>query len=329
MTLIEKLHSVIILSAVLSGLALSRVPWIADRAGALIVPCLMLMLTGTFLHVPLRRFGDAFQHRRVAVASLAINFLWTPLFASLLGWLFLADQPALWIGLLMLLVTPCTDWYLVFTGIARGNVGLSLALLPVNLVLQLVLLPVYLLGLAGALIPLDWRLVLESTAFVLLVPLLAVAGLRRVALSRGGAWLGRRVLPWVESAQILFLGLAIAAMFAAQGGVALQNPEAFVRLLPPLLLFFAVNLGLGLLVGRLLRTTYEDTASLCCTTLARNSPIALAIALVAFPEEPLIPLALVIGPLIELPTLAAVSQILLWIGRRGFFLPLHPTERRL
>jgi ACR3 family arsenite efflux pump ArsB len=319
MTLVEKLHSLIILAAVLAGLALGRVPWLAQHAGALIVPFLMVMLTGTFLHVPLRRFGDAFRHRRVAVASLAINFLWTPLLGTLLGWLFLRDQPALWIGLLMLLVTPCTDWYLVFTGIARGNVGLSLALLPVNLVLQLVLLPVYLFLLAGTLVPLDWRLVLTSTAFVLLVPLLASVVLRRAALrGRGGRWLGR-VLPFVESAQILFLGLAIAAMFASQGGVALQHPEAFLRLLPPLLLFFAVNLGLGLLAGRRLGAPYEDVVSLCCTTLARNSPIALAIAVVAFPEQPLIPVTLVIGPLIELPTLATVSQILLWIGRRGLF----------
>jgi arsenite transporter len=321
MTLVEKLHSFIILAAVLAGLALGRIPWIDQHAGVLIVPSLMLMLTGIFLHVPLRRFGDAFRHRRVAISSLAINFLWTPLLGSFLGWLFLRDQPALWIGLLMLLVTPCTDWYLVFTGIARGNVGLSLGLLPVNLVLQLVLFPVYLLLLAGALIPLDWRLVLESTAFVLLVPLLAAVVLRRAALrTRGSNWFGR-VLPFVESSQILFLGVAIAAMFASQGSVALGNPRAFFLLLPPLLLFFAVNLGLGLLTSRLLKATYEDAASLCCTILARNSPIALAIAVVAFPEQPLIAVALVIGPLIELPTLAAISQILLWIARRGFFPP--------
>ena len=46
------------------------------------------------------------------------------------------------------------------------------------------------------------------------------------------------------------------------------------------------------------------------TTLARNSPVALAIAVTAFPDEPLIALALVIGPLIELPVLACVSQVL-------------------
>ena len=55
------------------------------------------------------------------------------------------------------------------------------------------------------------------------------------------------------------------------------------------------------------------------TILARNSPIALAIALVAFPGEPLVALALVVGPLIELPVLTLISQALLWIGRKELF----------
>lgn len=45
------------------------------------------------------------------------------------------------------------------------------------------------------------------------------------------------------------------------------------------------------------------------TTTARNSPIALAIAVAAFPDRPLIAVALVIGPLVELPVLAVLAQI--------------------
>ena len=44
------------------------------------------------------------------------------------------------------------------------------------------------------------------------------------------------------------------------------------------------------------------------TSLARNSPLSLAIA--AFPDQPLISLALVIGPLIELPILSPISWVL-------------------
>lgn len=318
MSLFERLQPVIILGAVFAGLGLGRLPGLAEPAGALILPLLIAMLTGAFLHVPLRRLGDALRHGRVAALSLAINFAWTPLLAWLLGWLFLRDQPALWIGLIMLLVTPCTDWYLVFTSIARGNLPLSVALLPVNLALQLVLLPLYLLVLAGAVIPLDAQRTLQGVAQVLVVPLVAAAALRWVARrSRGEGWLESQALPAVQVGQIACLALAIVAMFASQGALIAQNPAVLLRLLAPLLAFFAINMSLGLSLGHVLRLRYADLASLCCTTLARNSPVALAVALVAFPDQPLIALALVIGPLIELPVLGIASQILLRVRAGG------------
>ncbi len=59
-----------------------------------------------------------------------------------------------------------------------------------------------------------------------------------------------------------------------------------------------------------------NTASLNLTKLARNSPIALAIAMTAFPHEPLIALVLIIGPLIELPLLSLITYLILKLNRK-------------
>ena len=64
------------------------------------------------------------------------------------------------------------------------------------------------------------------------------------------------------------------------------------------------------------KLNYQDSVSLSLTTLARNSPVALTIAVAAFPDKPLIALVLIIGPLIELPVLFLVSKILLGIKLR-------------
>lgn len=91
MTLVEKSQSLLILGAVLVGLALGQIPEIAGHAATLILPLLIAMLTGVFLSMPLHSFGKVFQFRSVAIASLTINFLWTPRFAWLLGGLFLME----------------------------------------------------------------------------------------------------------------------------------------------------------------------------------------------------------------------------------------------
>lgn len=59
---------------------------------------------------------------------------------------------------------------------------------------------------------------------------------------------------------------------------------------------------MDLFVSKKIDFTYSVYASLTMTTLARNSPLALAIAI-----------ALVIGPLIELPVLYIVSKFCLCV----------------
>lgn len=86
----------------------------------------------------------------------------------------------------MLLVTPCTDWYLVFIGTARGNVALAASLLPVNLVLQLLLLPVFVTVFTGTAADIPLGELALSVAVILGIPL-AIAAAVRLAAARAGA----------------------------------------------------------------------------------------------------------------------------------------------
>ena len=70
----------------------------------------------------------------------------------------------------MLMVTPCTDWYLIFTEIAKGNVALSTAILPVNLILQVLLLPIYLFLFAGVMKTVAISVLVESIVIVIVLP---------------------------------------------------------------------------------------------------------------------------------------------------------------
>lgn len=144
MSTIEKIQTFIILFAVTCGIVLGQFNMIHTYSDKFIVPFLFFMLYGLFLSIPLKEIKNGFRNLKFAGTSLTINFLWTPLLAWGLGALFLSDHPALWVGFIMLMVTPCTDWYLIFTEIAKGNVALSTAILPVNLILQVLLLPIYL-----------------------------------------------------------------------------------------------------------------------------------------------------------------------------------------
>lgn len=144
MRLIEKLEPAIILSAVLIGLIFSNIQVISQNTDYLITIFLCLMLYGIFLEIPLNELKNSFKNVKFTLTSLIINFIWTPLFGYFIGSIFLKGNIDILIGFFMLILTPCTDWYLIFTKMAKGDIKLSLSILPINLILQIILLPIYL-----------------------------------------------------------------------------------------------------------------------------------------------------------------------------------------
>lgn len=315
MGLTEKLQSVFIIIAILIGLILGQIKWVEENAVSLIIPSLMVMLFGVFLNIPLNRLGQAFQNYNMTGLILGMNFLWTPVFVWGLGAIFLRDSPDLWVGLIMLMVTPCTDWYLIFTGIAKGNVALATAFLPWNMILQVGLLPVYLLVFVEKLVQIDTSIFLESIVLVLAVPMFLAFIAKWLILKVNGFW--REIPLKIAARQTLFLCVAIAAVFASQGQTLIQRPDVLLKMLPPILIFYVITFFLTQVIARFGNFSYEDSACFSCTTLVRNSPLALAITTSVFPNRPLITLVLAIEPLIELPVMVLVSQLLLFLRRKG------------
>lgn len=105
----------------------------------------------------------------------------------------------------------------------------------------------------------------------------------------------------------IFISLAIVAMLASQGQILLNNLDLMWQVTIHILLYFIVNFKVNQHIGQLMSFSYSDRTNLNLTTLARNSPIALAVAMTAFPDLPLIALTLVIGPLLALPSLAIIN----------------------
>lgn len=301
----------VVLAAVAAGTAIGLVFDLGDAPERLVVPALVALLALTFAGVNAHAIATGIRpHPKVAAASLGVNFGWAPAVAGLLGWLLLSAHPDLRLGLVMLLVTPCTDWYLVFTGTARGNVALGASLLPVNLVLQLLLLPVFVTALTGAAADIPLADLAVSVAVVLGIPV-AVAALARFAAARAGAQDRLdEVLERLQPAGLALLAVAIVAIFAAHARVVTDNLDAVLRLLLPLGLFFASTYLVVTATAGGLRFAHPERVTLTMTTLARNSPVALAIASVAFADRPLVAIALVVGPLVELPVLAVTAHAL-------------------
>lgn len=280
------------------------------------------MLYGLFLEVPLKNLKKSFTNIKFTSTTLIINFIWTPLFGYFLGNLFLNGNIDIFIGFFMLILTPCTDWYLVFTKIAKGDLNLSLSLLPINLILQIILLPVYLIIFFSSNNSMSYTDLGYSLLIVIVIPFI-LAQLTKAILNDD---INEKASDFFSNYQIVFLALAVFAIFNSTGELLFKNLNSVLTIFIPLIIFFITNTIIDLLLSEKINFTYEEYASLTMTTLARNSPLALAIAINSFPGRELIAIALVIGPLIELPVLYIVSRFVLYIKKSGLFFTCRISE---
>lgn len=304
-----KKQPIIILFAALVGLVLGRFTTFGNISTKYIELFLMILLYILFATIDFKGVSRSFQNVKYTMVAIVINFIITPIIGFVLGKIFFADSIEIRIGLLMLLATPCTDWYLVFTKLSRGNVELNISILPINLILQIVLMPVYLFIFLGSEIQMETMSILKSIAVGLLIPFISAFITKMCLKNKDSA------KKWIEdqadNLQLFFLCLAVIIMFASESDNLFENSALLLKLFLPLLLFFIVIFLLGQFIGRILKFPKKDIIALNFTTLARNSPLSLAIAVMTFPELPLVSLSLVIGPLIELPILSVISNILL------------------
>ncbi len=307
---LDRMQPVLLLGAIGIGLLLAELtPALASRLGWLVSLGVFVVIYLVMLGVRERNILEAFRQRRPTIIALALNFLFTPLLAWGLGWLFLRDHPEIWVGLILYLVTPCIGWYLVFTDLAGGDVELGVSLLVWNILLQILLIPLYLWVLAGQIVALDLGIILRSVGLFLVLPYALAWSTRQIFAARTGSDMGLAEHLPLGPLKTGALMLVIAAMFASQGSVLLYNPGVILLMIGPGAAFFVVILAVALTLSRMANLTYPQTALLVFTTMARNSEVSLAVAVTAF-ASPLIALTVVIGPAIELPVLIIVLNLL-------------------
>lgn len=270
----------IYLTAVAGGLLLGSIaPGIGPRFEVLLWPVLAALLYATFVQVPLLHVRDAFRDGRFVLAILLGNFVFIPL----LVWLalqFLPNDPALRLGVLLVLLVPCTDWFITFAQFGRGSTARAIAVTPLNLLLQLLLLPAYLwLMLPAA----DFSAALKTedmlpAALVLIgLPLAAAALTERWVEARPERTLWRERLGWWP---VPLLAGVVFLITGAQVGTVLDAGAVLLTVLPVFVSFLLVAALLARGLARWLRLPVEAGRTLAFFSLGtRNSFVVLPFAL--------------------------------------------------
>ena len=247
--------------------------WAAPGAGTLlehaINPVLAALLYVTFLQVPVRQLGRSLRAGRFLGAALVVNFAVVPLVVAAFFTFLPADQ-AIRLGVLLVLLAPCVDYVIVFSGLAGGDSQRLLAATPLLLIAQMVLLPGYLLLFLGS----DLAVVEPGPfveAFVVLIAIpLALAWLTQT-------WAGERVGA-ISTTMVPLMAATLFAVVASQVPK-LGDLEQVLGVVPFYVAFLLVMAFAGVAVARLFRLDVASGRAIVFTGATRNSLVVLPLAL--------------------------------------------------
>ena len=304
----------------------------AFSIGSVSVPIAVGLLVMMYPVLAKVRYSDARAvagDRRLLVSSLVLNWLVGPALMFALAWVFLPDLPEYRTGLIIVGLARCIAMVLIWNDLACGDREAAAFLVAVNSVFQVLafaalgwlylqVLPAW-LGLATTSAEFSVAAITASVLVFLGIPLVAGYLSRRIGeATRGRAWYEGRFLPRVGPFALYGLLFTIVLLFALQGRQVIDRPLDVLRIALPLLVYFAVMFGAGMLTGRLAGLSYARTATLAFTAAGNNFELAIAVAIGTFGATSGQALAGIVGPLIEVPALIALVYVALWLRPRLF-----------
>lgn len=287
-----------LLAIVVGGLFGWLIPAAAKPLEISINPVLGLLLFATFLGIPFAKIGQALRDVRFMATVMILNFIIVPVVVFGLS-RFVAHDQALLIGVMMVLLTPCIDYVIVFSGLAGGSSDRLLAAAPLLMLTQMLLLPLYLLlfigpELVSAIEPGPF---IEALVVLIIIPLMAAALTQRWARR---ALAARHLMDLMQNLMVPLMMLTLAVVIGSQVVGVGQELRSLLAVIPIYVAFLIIMVPVGMIAAHVARLDAGSTTAVVFCGATRNSLVVLPLAL-ALPEPlALVALVVVTQTLVEL-----------------------------
>ncbi|MFE0677866.1 bile acid:sodium symporter [Streptomyces sp. NPDC058867] len=276
-------HQVALYLAALAvgGLLGGAAPGLGPGLEHAVNPVLGALLFVTFLQVPAAELVRSLRDGRFLAAASTVNFVVVPLVVAAM-FTFLPSDRAVRLGVLLVLLCPCVDYVIVFSGLAGGSARRLLAATPVLLVAQMALLPGFLYlfmgsDLAGVV---EVGPFVEAFVFLIVVPLALAWALQAWAARRPA---GRRAADAASTAMVPLMAATLLVVVASQVPQLGDSRDDVVAVVPFYVAFLVVMAFAGKAVARLFRLAAPAGRAIVFTGATRNSLVVLPLAL-ALPD---------------------------------------------
>ncbi|MDP7525273.1 MAG: ACR3 family arsenite efflux transporter [Dehalococcoidales bacterium] len=253
--------------------------------------------------------------------TLIANWAVKPFTMAFFAWLFLAVVFSGYLtleqiqqyraGLILLGIAPCTAMVLVWSYLARGNMGHTLVMTGINSLAMVLLytpLALLLLGISGISVP--WLTLSLSVVIYIGTPLIAGYLTRSQVVKRKGLdWFNTRLAPVLGRVSVTALLVTLIVLFTYQGYLIVELPAIIAMISAGILANILLVFGVTYFAARMMRLGYEDAAPAAIIAGSNHFEVAIAVAITIFGVNSGAALATVVGVLTEVPFMLILVQL--------------------
>ena len=287
-----------------------------------IAVCLFAMIYPIMVQIGWEEIRGALRSPKPIALTLFANWVVKPFTMALFAWLFLGVVFSRFLtpeqvqeyraGLILLGIAPCTAMVLVWSYLARGNMGHTLVMTAINSLAMVVLyapLAVLLLGISGIKVP--WETIALSVAIYIVTPLIAGYFTRRQVVQRKGLeWFEAKLVPWLGRLSIAALLITLVILFIYLGHLIVELPAIIGMITAGIVVNILLVFGITYAAARFMKLRYEDAIPAAIIAGSNHFEVAIAVATTLFGVSSGAAPATVVGVLTEVP----IMLLLVWIS---------------
>ncbi|MCW4016601.1 MAG: ACR3 family arsenite efflux transporter [Candidatus Bathyarchaeota archaeon] len=283
--------------------------------------CLFLMMYPALLNLQLSELKKLAKNPKPIILTLISNWIWAPLLTAFLAYYFLAGNEQLIVSLILLGSSPCTAMVLVWGALANGNQEQNVVNTTLNtLTIMFLYAPVVSLLTGIQDIQIDRTSLLVSVFVFIGIPLvLGYISKKAITNRKGAQWFQTTYRPAVGKLAIAALLATLIVIFSLNGNVLIEHPEEMIRVSIPLLLGFAIIVGVNLLITKLAGLKYKEGIISVIIGSSSHFEIAIATAISLYGLGSQAALGTTMGLFWEVPIMLCLVYLGKKLGQRGFW----------
>ena len=242
---------------------------------------LFVMLYPMMIGPDFRRLGQFGTNGKYVINNLILNIIISPLLIYALLQLIPIHNPAFLAGLVLIAVAPMAGSAAAFTGLAGGNVPLTLLGVTLTLLVSIFTVPLYTKLLVGTVIYVPVMKLFYSILIYVIVPLILGQLTRYIWIRQKGEAHFKANKEILSGISMIGMYWMVIMVFGLEGAIVLHHPALAVKAIVLMSIFYVVLFSMAILLAKLFKFSYADMVSLYYST-CKNMSISTALAIASF-----------------------------------------------